>query len=265
MRCTRRRAQGTGLASPARIATLLRHFGGRFFRVADHVKAVDENCTQLYGVVAKAAIVPIEIWIAKYVATDLSDDYQQALASILHTPILSVNVALHNWRFLGKSGISVARLFYWRHRTVASTMIGFGFFANVRFHPDKPIVPTFLCAVSETWSTPRRRGRQAGFVQHVLRRFRATDPGADAAAVWEERLRRASRYCRHHSPSLRPCAAFRAGILLWQEWQASADFVLSKRFQGIAFGHSELNGTSQAWETAAREGKHALTRVLELM
>ena len=104
MRCTRRRAQGTGLASPARIATLLRHFGGRFFRVADHVKAVDENCTQLYGVVAKAAIVPIEIGCAKYVATDLSDDYQQALASILHTPILSVNVALHNWRFLGQIG-----------------------------------------------------------------------------------------------------------------------------------------------------------------
>lgn len=41
--------------------------------------------------------------------------------------------------------------------------------------------------------------------------------------------------------------------------------VLCERFGRIAFGHSELSRTVQAWEAAAAEGTRALTQILEVI
>ena len=65
----------------------------------------------------------------------------------LYSPMLMVNIALRNWRFLDKLGISAARWFD-----------GTGFYGSIRkpmlwgggpsapFHPDKPIVMTIYAA-----------------------------------------------------------------------------------------------------------------------
>src|SRR5262249_1583246 len=110
---------------------------------AGHLNVIYAKDGQLYRVKAKGAALCIGSWIANRIARDVSAEYHEALKSIPHGPVLSVNVALHNWRFLSKLGISAARWFD-----------GFGFFANVRqpmlvgdrptpFHPDKPILLTF--------------------------------------------------------------------------------------------------------------------------
>src|SRR4029077_16752621 len=97
----------------------------------------------LYRVRARGAVLAMGSWIAKHVAQDVPSDYQDAFSRLPHGPILTGNVALHNWRFLDTLGISAARWFE-----------GFGFLANIRrpmlvgdrptpFHPDKPAVLTF--------------------------------------------------------------------------------------------------------------------------
>ena len=128
--------------SPARIrlgATAVRIFN----RPGGEVEVHYERGGQLYRARANAAVLAIGAWVAKHIVQDLPDAHRTAFDRYLYSPMLMVNVALRNWRFLDKLGFSAARWFD-----------GFGFYANVRkplvttggggvpFHPGKPIVMT---------------------------------------------------------------------------------------------------------------------------
>jgi spermidine dehydrogenase len=235
---------------------------------AGHVDVVYEKGGHLYGVKAKAAILAIGSWIAKHIARDLSADYKDALTNILHGPILSVNVALRNWRFLDKLGISAARWFE-----------GFGFFANIRqpmvvgdrpvpFHPDKPIVLTFYLPFLKPGMPLAAQGAAgrmelygtsyADFERQIVAQMQLLfgktgfDARRDIAGIILNRWGHAL-----HSPQ--------PGFYFGKDGKPAPIAVLRKRFHRIAFGHSELNGTTQAWDTAAAEGRRALTQVLEVM
>jgi spermidine dehydrogenase len=107
------------------------------------VDVVYEMGGALYRVRARAVVLGIGAWVSKHIVQDLPDEHRAALDCYLYAPMLMVNVALRNWRFLDKLGFSAARWFD-----------GDGFYANIRrpmlidgvrpapFHPDKPIVMT---------------------------------------------------------------------------------------------------------------------------
>lgn len=114
---------------------------------ADHVSVLYEKGGRLHRVNAKAVAMGSGSWVNKHIVADLPADRRVALDQFLYAPMLIVNVALRNWRFLDKLGISTARWFD-----------GFGFFCSVRqpmvldrrappFHPDKPIVMTFYVPI----------------------------------------------------------------------------------------------------------------------
>lgn len=82
-------------------------------------------------------------WVARRTAADMPSHISDAYNQFRHGPVLVVNVALNNWRFLQKLGISAGRWYD-----------GFGFFGSIRapmeiggiaapFHPDRPMVMTF--------------------------------------------------------------------------------------------------------------------------
>jgi spermidine dehydrogenase len=109
---------------------------------ASSVDVTYEQGGKLHRVKAKGVVLGIGSWVAKHILADLPDDARSALGEFLYSPMLMVNVALNNWRFLDKLGISAARWFD-----------GLGFYANIRqpmaignkpapFHPDKPIMMT---------------------------------------------------------------------------------------------------------------------------
>jgi spermidine dehydrogenase len=111
-------------------------------KTADQVSIVYEQDGRLYQVKAKGVVMGIGAWIAKHVVADLPEQRRGALDQFHFSPMLMVNVALRNWRFLDKLGFGAARWFD-----------GIGFFGVVRqpmvtggtaapFHPDKPIVMT---------------------------------------------------------------------------------------------------------------------------
>lgn len=235
---------------------------------ADHVDVVYEKGGQLYRVKAKGVVLAIGSWVAKHIASDVSAEYQDALARIPQGPILSVNVALHNWRFLNKLGISAARWFD-----------GFGFYANIRrpmlvgnrptpFHPDKPVVLTFYVPFLKPGLPVEAQGpagRQELYetsyaeferqiVGHLERLFGSAGFNArrDIAGIVLNRWGHAL-----FSPP--------PGFFFGKDGKPSPLQVLRERFGRIAFGHSELHGSSQSWPGAAAEGKRALTQILEVL
>jgi spermidine dehydrogenase len=235
---------------------------------AERVEVVYEKGGLLYRVKAKGVVLAIGSWVAKHIASDVSADYQDALARIPHGPILTVNVALRNWRFLDKLGISAARWFE-----------GFGFFANIRqpmlvghrptpFHPDKPTVFTFYvpfpkpglpieaqgpAGCAELYGTSYTEFERQ-IITHMQRLFGSAgfDAKRDIAGIVLNRWGHAL-----FSPP--------PGFYFGKDGKPSPLKVLRERFGRIAFGHSELNGTGQAWDTAAAEGKRALMQILEVL
>jgi len=92
---------------------------------------------------AKTAVVATGGWVARNIVHDMPQSIRSSYGQFHHAPVLVVNVALNNWRFLQKLGISAARWYD-----------GFGFFGSIRapmkvggqtppFHPDQPMVMTF--------------------------------------------------------------------------------------------------------------------------
>ncbi|WOJ98214.1 FAD/NAD(P)-binding protein [Congregibacter brevis] len=96
-----------------------------------------------YSVRTRTAVVSAGGYIARKLVPDMPQDIRDAYADFNHGPALVVNVALNNWRFLQKIGITAGRWYD-----------GFGFFGSIRapmsmpgatppFDPDKPVVMTF--------------------------------------------------------------------------------------------------------------------------
>jgi spermidine dehydrogenase len=231
---------------------------------ADFVKIVYEKSGQLYRVRAKGAVLAIGSWVAKHVVADLPTAYRTAFDQFLYGPILMVNVALTNWRFLDKLGFAAARWFD-----------GFGFYSTVRqpmivgdrptpFHPDKPIVMTFYVPIQRpdlplAAQGPAARMQLYGtsyadyerqLVAQMQRMFAAGgfDARRDIAGIVLNRW-------GHAFISPPP------GFYFGKDGAPSPMAALRQPFGRIAFGNSELSG-NQSWTSATAEGRRAALQIL---
>ena len=92
---------------------------------------------------ARSVVMATGGWVARRTVADMTPAVREAYRQFHHGPALVVNVALNNWRFLERLGISAGRWYD-----------GFGFFGSIRapmaidgraapFDPAKPMVMTF--------------------------------------------------------------------------------------------------------------------------
>lgn len=92
---------------------------------------------------ARAVVMASGGWVNKHIVGDLPQSHAQAYAQLRYGPVLTANVAVRNWRFIDRLGVSTARWFE-----------GFGWHVTVRqnvtfdpvakpFTPDDPTVLTF--------------------------------------------------------------------------------------------------------------------------
>ena len=116
----------------------VRHVAG------DRVRVTYEQGGRLYSSKAKAVVMANGGWISKHVVRDMPDGIRQAYDSFRYEPMLVANVALTNWRFLDKLGLT----------SCLYTGGEFGFACNIRrpmhlagyrppLDPNKPVVLTF--------------------------------------------------------------------------------------------------------------------------
>jgi spermidine dehydrogenase len=222
---------------------------------------------KLYSVKARAVIWSGASFTAKHAVKNLPDDYRSAMDHFPRSPMLSVNVALDNWRFLYDMGYTACS---WRG--------GFGFTANIRpnmyvgdyrppLDPDKPNLFTFYVP----------------FNQHGLSLVEQGNAGR--ARLFSTTYRDYETQVRKQMVKLFASAGFDAkrdiaGIVL-NRWghaycNAGPGFYTSKNGKptpsdvlrqpvgNLAFGHSELNG-NQHWPIAAGEGHRAALQVVEML
>ncbi|MEJ8568639.1 NAD(P)-binding protein [Elongatibacter sediminis] len=236
---------------------------------ADHVTVTYSQQGRLRAVRARAVVMASGAWINRYVVADLPEAHQEATARFRHAPFLVANVALTNWRFLERLGISAAIWNSGEHE--------FGITCNIRqpmhvgeyrppLHPDRPTVLSFYTPFFYPGSP----------LDEQLARGRA-ELLATSYADYERRI--ISQMNRLFAD-----AGFRperdvAGIILNRWGHAfSVPFpgfyggagggpgparIARRPYGRIAFGHSELHrdGT-QHWGPAADEGRRAMTEAL---
>jgi spermidine dehydrogenase len=113
-------------------------------QTAEFVWVTYTNAGKLYRLKARSVVMAGGGWITKHVVRDLDAERRNAYAQFLYSPYLVANVAVRNWNFLYKLGISGGQWFE-----------GFGRYVEVRkmatfgvdtpaVGPDDPAVLTFL-------------------------------------------------------------------------------------------------------------------------
>jgi len=222
---------------------------------------------KLYRVRARTVVWAGASFTAKHAVKNLPDDYREAMTHFPRSPMLSVNVALDNWRFLDKLGYTACS---WRG--------GFGFTANMRpnmyvgdyrppLDPNKPNLFTFyvpfnqhgLSLVEQGHAGRARllgttyRDYETQVRQQMVTLFADAgfDPKRDIAGIVLNRWGHA--YC-NAGP----------GFYTAKNGKPTPSDLLRQPLGQLAFGHSELNG-NQHWDVAATEGRRAALQAVELL
>jgi spermidine dehydrogenase len=216
---------------------------------------------------AKSVVVAIGGWVARNIVSDMPETMLEAYRQFHHSPILVVNVALRNWRFLDKLGISAGRWFE-----------GFGRFFAIRrpmitgdsaqpFDPDKPVVMTFYVPFNNPGHSSEEQGvigraellskTYADYETEIVEQmtsmfsaygFRAND---DIAGIVLNRWGHA-----YISPQ--------PGFHFGRDGKEAPPDVVKKGFGRIQFGHSELSGymsNTRAMNEGARAATSAMKKI----
>ena len=232
----------------------------------DSVEVLYSKGGQNFAVQAKAVIMATGGWINRHVVKDMPEPHLKAYSQFRHAPFLVANVALTNWRFLEKLGISGA---IWDRGEQL-----FGYTCNLRrpmqvgrhtpeLHPDKPAILTFYTPFyypGQSITQQVQRGRMELFktsyadyeskiIGQMLRLFGGAGfkPSTDVAGIVLNRW--------GHAYSV-PYPGFYGG---GGASPAPRD-VIRQNYGRIAFAHSELDGL-QHWGPAADEGRRAYTQL----
>jgi spermidine dehydrogenase len=243
----------------------VRHEGDR--ANSDSVKVIYTRDGRLHAIRAKAVIMATGGWMNLYVVRDMPPVYREAYGQFVHAPFLVANVALTNWRFLHRLGISAA---IW-DRSAGD----FGYTCNIRnpmqvgsyeppLDPDQPTILSFYTPfhhpglpLREQTTQGRRELLETSYPKferriygQMMKLFAASgfSPERDVAGLILNRW--------GHAYSV-PFPGFFGGA----SGRAPRD-VIRMPHGRIAFAHSELNGW-QHWGPAADEGRRAVNQLVD--
>jgi spermidine dehydrogenase len=237
-------------------------------QTAKKVAVYYTNGGKLYKVVGKAVIVAGQQHVNRHICRDVPASYREAMNAFHHAPILTINVALRNWRFLDRLGVSEVRWFE-----------GFGWWTGLRrnvmlngketmpLDPNKPVVltqynPFLVPGLPHEQQCYAARMQlfamsyadiEAAVRAQFTKLFGSSgfDAARDIAGITTNRW--------GHAYITDP-----PGFFFGENGAPAPKEVLRKRFNRIAFSHSELSG-AQMWETAADEGARAARQVMEVI
>lgn len=236
---------------------------------ASTVRIVYARGGQLHRVRAKAVVMATGGWMNRHVVRDMPPEHREAYGQFVHAPFLVANVALTNWRFLYRLGITAA---IWDREEG-----DFGYTCNIRnpmqvgsyqppLDPERPTILSFytpfhrpglpLRVQAAAGRTELLNTTYAQYEQQVhaqmTKLFAASgfDPARDVAGLILNRW--------GHAYSV-PFPGFFGGA----SGRAPRD-VIRSRHGRIAYAHSELVGW-QHWGPAADEGRRAVTQLVDAM
>ena len=197
----------------------------------------------------------------KRVVSDLPPTYKEAMDEFIHSPMMVINVALTNWKFMDKMGVSAVRWFG----------DDLGWFMNLRrqmildgeepmpLAPDKPSVLTMynsFCKpgmpIAEQAVAARMHMFSLSYAEiekHVKEQFTKMfaeggfDADRDIAGITVNR--------HGHAYVVTP-----PGFFFGKDGKPAPRDVIREPHGRITFAHAELKGM-QMWEGAVHEGERA--------
>lgn len=211
---------------------------------ADHVLVSYVRDGRIRRLRAKSVVMASGGWVNRNIVADLSEAHAAAYEEFYYGPVLTANVALKNWRFFAKLGITAARWFEglgWQVSVRRNVVFG----SAKPLTPDDPIVLTFYIPFLSPELPPAAQGpagRARLFAtsyaefEHQIRQqmsemFSAGgfDARRDIAGIILNRWGHA--FC---SPQ--------PGFFLGRNGKPPPPQVLRKPHGRIVFAHSELQG-----------------------
>jgi len=129
---------------------------------ASSVIVVYQKGGKLYRIRARSVVMAGGCWTTKHIVKDLPDSHRNAYSQFYRSPCMMANVAVRNWRFLYKMGMSGCRWFegianYMEVRKLALTGPG-----DTTISPDSPVVLSLKVLYSypgESTEAQGNRGR----------------------------------------------------------------------------------------------------------
>jgi spermidine dehydrogenase len=127
---------------------------------ADSLSIAYAKDGRVFRVKARSAVVAGGSWTAKHIIADLGEPQRQAYAQFYRSPCMMANVAVRNWRFLQKMGITGCRWFegvgnYLDVRRLATVGVD-----DATISPDSPIVLTVKVLYSYPGLPTEEQGRR---------------------------------------------------------------------------------------------------------
>ncbi len=238
-------------------------------KVPDRSDGVDITYVKggtLYRLKARAVVMANGSWVARRIVKDLPQSYAAAYGQFYRSPMLVVNVAVTNWMFLHKLGLTACRWFE-----------GFGFSCNLRrqmiignynppLDPAKPAIITFYVPFYFPGLSVKEQGHRgrlellstsyAEYEKKILRQMTLLfgkagfDPKRDVSGIILNRW-------GHAYVNPQP------GFYFGADGTPAPRSIIRERFGRISFAHSELNG-HQHWLGAVQEGQRAAKQVMDL-
>lgn len=232
---------------------------------ADCVRIVYTRDGKPYRLKARTVVMAGGGWITKHVVRDLPATHREAYDQFLYNATLVANVALRNWRFLHKLGLSGGRWYE-----------GFGYWTEVRtiatFGADSPTIgpdsPTVLSIITPFFypGLPAAEQCSKGRMEILTTSFRdferkvreqftdmfaasGFEPQRDIAGIILNRW-------GHHFVVAQP------GFVYGKNGNPAPGDVLRKApFGRIAFANTDLTGDS-GHDLAIEEGHRAVTQLM---
>jgi spermidine dehydrogenase len=233
---------------------------------ASTVRIVYTRDGRFHELKARAVIMATGGWINRYVVRDMPQEHRAAYEQFIHAPFLVANVALTNWRFLHRLGVTAA--------TWDRSEGDFGFTCNIRnpmqvggyqppLDPDRPAVLSFYTPFHRPGLPARVQATQGRMellttsYPQFERRIHAQMMKLFAASGFTAEKDVAGLILNRWGHALTvPFPGFFGGA----SGQAPRD-VIRKGYGRIAFAHSELVGW-QHWGPAADEGRRGFNQLV---
>jgi len=220
----------------------------------------------VYTVKARSVVMCGGGWVNKYICQDLSPEILKAYDQFNHGPMLTVNIAVRNWRFMEKLGASAVRWFNGE----------MGFWVNIRqpmkmadgstapLDPDKPVIlSTYIAFPSPGYDAKTQgvMGRtrlfsmsyadiEAWVIQHYTQLFAdyGFDAQRDIAGIITNRWGHA-----YVCPG--------PGFYFDRNGLRSPMNTVQAGYGRVSFGHSETSGR-QMWSEGVEQGRRATMQAL---
>jgi spermidine dehydrogenase len=132
----------------------------------------------LYSVKARSAVMAGGCWTTKHILKDLPQTQRRAYAQFYRSPCMMVNVAVRNWRFLYKMGMSGCRWFEGLGNSIEVRKLALTGVEDRTIGPDSPIVLSLKVLYSYPGAPTEEQGNRgrAEMLGTSFRDYETTSP-----------------------------------------------------------------------------------------